>query len=142
MYSLKKKMVHFQLISRRVDRKRYLRLARWSARPARSPRALRLAGPQSGREVSSESVGLGPERRWQVADGGGLVLAAAPLFGQHLPAGFPWFFGWRREPSTEDTDQETHLPACLTHPGTHKCSTELVWPCPFALPQTTPLSFL
>lgn len=92
--------------------KMYLRLTRSSARPARSPRALQLAGPQSGGETSSESVALGPGRGGGPGDGGGwrmaaggLVFAAAPLLGQHLPAGFPWFFGWRREASAEDTDQ-------------------------------------
>lgn len=40
----------------------YLRLTRSSARRARSPRALQLAGPQSGGETSSESVALGPGR--------------------------------------------------------------------------------
>lgn len=92
------------MISKRVDLKRYLRLTR-SARPARSPRALWLAELQGGRKTSSESVALRPERWWQVAGGRGLVFAAVPLFGQHLPAGFPWFFGWRREASTKDTNQ-------------------------------------
>lgn len=119
-------MVHFQMISKRVDVKMYLRLTRSSARPARSPRALQLAGPQSGGETSSESVALGPGRGGGPGDGGGWRMAGGWSSRQHPSSDstylqvFPGSLvgGEKRPPKTPTSLSDTRKPSpCMSRPS-------------------------
>lgn len=147
MYFLKQKMVHFQMISKRVDVKMYLRLTRSSARRARSPRALQLAGPQSGGEMSSESVALGPGRGGGPGDGGGWRMAGGWSSRQHPSSDstylqvFPGSLvgGEKRPPKTPTSLSDTRKPVSLhvspIQGHTGETQNQRGRPCPFAPPQ-------
>lgn len=142
------------MISKRVDVKMYLRLTRSSARPARSPRALQLAGPQSGGETSSESVALGPGRGGGPGDGGGWRMAGGWSSRQHPSSDstylqvFPGSLvgGEKRPPKTPTSLSDTRKPVSLhvspSQGHTGETQNQHGRPCPFAPPQIPSLPFL